>query len=172
MMQKIKCIRSNRKTLALTVDDDLQIVVRAPFALPEDAVWQFVQKHQSWIERSIEKKRAYLEAHPPLRPDEVESLRRKAKQVLPDRVRYYSAAMGVVPTGLKITSAKKRFGSCSSKNSLCFSLYLMQYPDAAIDYVVVHELAHIRHHNHSAAFYSFVASVLPDYKAREQLLKQ
>ena len=48
----------------------------------------------------------------------------------------------------------------------------MQYPAAAIDYVVVHELAHIRHHDHSPAFYRFVASVMPDYKARAALLRQ
>ena len=85
---------------------------------------------------------------------------------------HYAAIMGVVPTGIKITSAKTRFGSCSSKNSLCFSLYLMAYPDRAIDYVVVHELAHIRQKNHSPAFYAEVAKVMPDYKERVKLLKQ
>ena len=80
--------------------------------------------------------------------------------------------LGVTPTGIKITSAKKRFGSCNGKNSICFSLYLMQYPQAAIDYVVVHELCHIRHHDHSPAFYRLVESVLPDYKERERLLRR
>jgi predicted metal-dependent hydrolase len=72
---------------------------------------------------------------------------------------------------VKITGAKKRFGSCSSQNGLCFSWRLMGYPEEAIDYVVVHELAHIAHRNHGSGFYSLVASVLPDYKARRALLK-
>ena len=65
----------------------------------------------------------------------------------------------------------KGWGSCSGKNSISFSWRLMQYPEAAIDYVVVHELAHIRHHNHSAAFYSFVEKILPDYRERARLLR-
>ena len=84
---------------------------------------------------------------------------------------HYAEWMGVTPTGVKITGAKTRFGSCSAKNSLCFSLYLMAYPDAAVDYVVVHELAHIRHKNHSPAFYAEVARVMPDYRERRKLLK-
>ena len=90
---------------------------------------------------------------------------------MPKRVEYYSVLMNVKPTGIKITSAKKRFGSCSGKNSICFSYYLMLYPKEAVDYVVVHELAHIRHHNHSKDFYNFVSEFMPDYKEREKLLK-
>ena len=72
---------------------------------------------------------------------------------------------------MKITSARTRFGSCSSKGSVCFSLYLMRYPAAAIDAVVVHELSHLRHHDHSPAFYAEVERWLPDYREREKLLK-
>ena len=104
--------------------------------------------------------------------DVTHEMRRRAKAELPPRVAYYSQILGVAPTGIKITSAKKRFGSCNGKNSICFSLYLMQYPQAAIDYVVVHELCHIRHHDHSPAFYRLVESVLPDYKERERLLRR
>lgn len=90
---------------------------------------------------------------------------------MPERVDYYSRLMNVKPTGIKITSAKKRFGSCSGKNSICFLYYLMLYPKEAVDYVVVHELAHVRHHNHSKDFYNFVSEFMPDYKEREKLLK-
>lgn len=79
--------------------------------------------------------------------------------------------MNLYPTALKITSAKTRFGSCSGKDSICFSYLLMRYPDEAIDYVVVHELAHIKHKNHSKAFYTLIEKYLPDYKEREKLLK-
>ena len=79
--------------------------------------------------------------------------------------------MELKPAGIKITSAQKRFGSCSGKNSICYSWRLMLYPPEAIDYVVVHELAHIVHKNHSAKFYALVAKYLPDYKERENLLR-
>ena len=64
------------------------------------------------------------------------------------------------------------FGSCSGKNRLSFSLYLMAYPETAIEYVVVHELAHIRHHDHSPAFYREVEAYLPDWRARRALLRR
>mgnify|MGYP000174709420 CR=1 FL=1 len=80
--------------------------------------------------------------------------------------------MGLVPAGIKITSARTRFGSCSGKNSICFSWRLMLYPPEAIDYVIVHELAHIRHHDHSPAFYREVEAYLPDWRARRALLRR
>ena len=76
------------------------------------------------------------------------------------------------PTGITVTGAQTRFGSCSPKNRLCFSFRLMDYPMAAIEYVVVHELAHIRHKNHGPDFYKEIAAVLPDWQARRQLLKR
>ena len=77
--------------------------------------------------------------------------------------------MGVEPTCIKINSAKKRYGSCSGKNSLNFSLYLMDKDERFIDYVVVHELAHIVHHNHSKEFYALIEKYMPDYKERKKL---
>ena len=79
--------------------------------------------------------------------------------------------MGVSPTGIKITTARKRYGSCSGKNSLCFSCFLMEYPEEAVDLVVVHELCHIREKNHGPRFYALLEHYLPDYKERKKLLK-
>ena len=97
---------------------------------------------------------------------------RRAKEILPPKVAHYAALLGVEPTGLTVTSARTRFGSCSGKNRLSFSWRLMDYPEEAIDYVVVHELCHIRHHDHSPAFYDLIASVMPDHKARRALLRK
>ena len=80
--------------------------------------------------------------------------------------------MGLYPTQVRVTGAKTRFGSCSSQGHICFSWRLMQYPEEAIDYVVVHELAHLKHMNHSPAFHALVASVLPDHKQRRALLRK
>ena len=80
--------------------------------------------------------------------------------------------MGVRPTGIRITAARTRFGSCSAKNRLCFSWRLMDYPDAVIDYVVVHELAHIVHKNHGPRFWELVERYMPDYKRRRAMLRE
>ena len=164
-------IRSSRRTMALEITRDGRLLVRAPQRASQAVIDRFVASHADWIAAHLEKQRQRAQAHPPLTEDEIAALRQKARDILPGRVAHYAERMGVTPTGVKITGAKTRFGSCSAKNSLCFSLYLMAYPDAAVDYVVVHELAHIRHKNHSPAFYAEVARVMPDYRERRKLLK-
>lgn len=164
-------VRSRRRTVALEVTREGRVLVRAPLRMPQGEIKRFVASHAAWLEKAQAKVTARQAAHPPLTEQETAALRQRAKELLPDRVAHYAAIMGVTPTSVKITSARTRFGSCSGKNGICFSLYLMQYPEEAIDYVVVHELAHIRRHDHSAAFYAEVAKVLPDYKERMKLLK-
>ena len=79
--------------------------------------------------------------------------------------------MGLKYNSVRINGAKTRFGSCSAKKNISYSYRLMAYPEEAIDYVVVHELAHLVEMNHSPRFYNVIARVLPDYKARKRLLK-
>ena len=164
-------VRSRRRTVALEVTREGRVLVRAPLRMTQGEIDRFVAAHADWLEKAKAKVAARPAAHPPLTEAEIAALRQRAKEVLPGKVVHYAAIMGVVPTSVKITAARTRFGSCSGKNGICFSLYLMQYPEEAIDYVVVHELAHIRHHDHSSAFYAEVAKVMPDYRARMKLLK-
>ena len=114
---------------------------------------------------------AWLAAHPEPTAEEEARLRTLAREALPRREAHFAALMGVEPAGVRITSARTRFGSCSGRNSLCFSWRLMAYPPEAVDYVVVHELAHITVKNHSPAFYRVVERYLPDWRQRRELLK-
>lgn len=164
-------IYEKRKTVSLKVASDLSVVVKAPRGLSRAEIDRFVSAHKLWIEKAKARQEKRTEAENALTNERIAELRACAAEIIPKRVAFYAKVMGVQPTGIKITSAKTRFGSCSGKNSLCFSWRLMLYPPEAVDYVVVHELAHIREKNHSPAFYAVVAAVLPDYKAREQLLK-
>ncbi len=164
-------IRAKRRTMSLQLDRDGHAVVRAPYGVKKEFIDRFVAEHEGWLTRAREKQQARHLAHPEPTNEERKALIARAKEYLPMRVDYWSGIMGLTPAGLKITSARTRFGSCSGKNSLCFSWRLMQYPREAIDYVVVHELAHIRHKNHSRAFYQEVARYLPDYAAREAKLR-
>ena len=168
-MNKLVVIKSNRKSISLSINDNLDAVIRAPYAVDEGEIKNFVQTNKGWIEQATVRKQKQLDRLN-VTDEEIERLKSLAKEIIPERVEYFSKIMGLTPTGIKITSAKKRFGSCNSKNSLCFSYYLVAYPPEAIDYVVVHELAHIRHHNHSREFYSLIEQYLPDYKSREKLL--
>lgn len=166
-------IRSDRKTLAIEIRASGELIVRAPRRCSVSQIEQFLSEKQDWItaHKALAAERAALPERQPVSPEERQKLFSEAEKVIPERVRYWSGIMGLVPTGIRITGAEKRFGSCSSENSLCFSYRLMRYPAEAVDYVVVHELAHIRHHDHSKAFYALVARYLPDYREREDILR-
>ncbi len=106
------------------------------------------------------------------KPELISLYRRLAAELIRNRVEEYAPRVGVQPSGVKITSPKTRWGSCSGNDRLCFNWKLVFAPLAAVDYVVVHELCHIRHHNHAPRFWAAVAEVLPDYKKREKILQE
>lgn len=171
-MTEYTLVRSARKTLAIEITRTGEVVVRAPRRAAKARIEAFVAQHAGWIAAHQAKQLERLAAHP--EPDEAEraALIARAKAELPGKVAHYAAVMGLYPTGITITSARTRFGSCSGKNRLSFSWRLMQYPDEAVDYVVVHELAHIAHKNHGPDFHACVAAVLPDHKERRALLRR
>jgi predicted metal-dependent hydrolase len=98
--------------------------------------------------------------------------RQRAADYIPARVSYYSHVLGLSCTAIRISHAVCRWGSCSSENRLFFSWRCIMAPKSAIDYVVVHELAHIRHKNHSPTFWNLVASVMPSYKDQQRWLRE
>lgn len=167
-----KLIRSNRKTISIEIVSGGTVLVRAPLNAKKEAVERFVQKYEKWAEERIERVLEREKNHPEPDEEKQKQLRQEAREKIVPLVEKYAQEMGVVHSGIKITSAKKRFGSCSDKNSLCFSWRLMLYPAEAIEYVVVHELAHIKHKDHSREFYAFVERFMPDYKERQNLLRK
>lgn len=171
-MYEYKLIRSKRKTISLSIDDNCRIVVRAPMRMPQKEIDDMVTRHTRWIERHMPAAEKRMRNLLLITPEKIAELTEHAKAEIPPRVEHFARLMGVEPTGIKITAARKRFGSCSGKNSLCFSCLLMMYPPEAVDCVVVHELAHIKHHNHSVAFYDYIYRYMPDYREREKLLRR
>lgn len=161
-------LRSSRKTLAVQVKADGSVIVRCPFGTTESAVHDAVERHKEWIINAINTVGKRREKYPEPTREEENELIKRAKEALPEKVRRYAEIMGVTPTKISVTRAKTRFGSCSGKNAISFSCRLMMYPDEFVDYVVVHELAHIKQHNHSAAFWREVEKVLPDWKTRKK----
>nr|WP_297176951.1 M48 family metallopeptidase [uncultured Agathobaculum sp.] len=171
-MEGFEVIRSRRRTMAVEVTREGRVLVRVPLRTSDAAVRRFVADQTAWIEKAKARQRARLEAHPEPDAARSEQLLHRACQELPPKVAAYAQRMGLRPTGITITSARTRFGSCSPKNRLCFSWRLMDYPEEAIDYVVVHELAHIVHKNHGPQFWALVEQYMPDYRARRDLLRE
>lgn len=171
-MPNYTVIYSERSTMELQITRDAKVVVRAPRFTSNKQIRAFVREHRDWVERNLAQRVAWNEAHPEPDSEEEARLRTLAGKEIPGRVAYYASLMGVEPAGVRITSARTRFGSCSGKDRLCFSWRVMAYPMEAVDYVVVHELSHILFKNHSADFYRCIESVLPDWKQRRELLKR
>ncbi len=163
-------IRSSRKTVGLQIKDG-KVIVRAPRRLPKAAIDAFVLKHADWIKTHLAKAKA-AQGAPKLTENELAELAKAAKQVIPARVAHYASLLGVEYGRITIRTQKTRWGSCSSQGNLNFNCLLMLAPPEVLDSVVVHELCHRKHMNHSKAFYAEIARVMPDYKVRHAWLKQ
>ena len=166
-----KVIYSERRTISISIKDE-QVIVKAPYKATDAQIDNIVESHLDWINKHLHIQRERRINQGNLTDEKIKFLRKAAKNVLPIKTKYYAGIMGLNYGRITITGAKTRFGSCSAKGNISFSYLLMQYPDEAIDYVVVHELAHLREMNHSSRFYKIVESVLPDYKERRKLLKK
>lgn len=168
----VEVIRSRRKTISLSVEKDLRVVVRSPRFLSQSSVDAFVDKHRQWIEKNIALQRERLQNARQFSPEEIVTLKMQTRSFAEAGFQKYAPMMGVRPAGLKITSAVTRWGSCSPENRICFSYRVALLPKEAAEYIVVHELAHIREKNHGPRFYEQVRRILPDYKDRIAALKQ
>ena len=174
---KVTVIRSNRKTVAIQVNSDLSVTVRAPRSVSEKDIEEILKKKEAWISKHIEKikeTKERVEAEPTekLTREKVIALAEEALKVIPERVEYFAKVIGVTYGKITVRNQKTRWGSCSSKGNLNFNCLLMLAPPEVLDYVVVHELCHRKQMNHSKAFWLEGEKVLPDYKEARKWLKE
>ena len=173
----VKIIRSNRKTAAIQVNSDLSITVRAPHFASEKDIEEILMKKEAWISKHIEeiktrKKRFESESTDKFTPEKIKLLADKALEVIPMRVEYFANIMGVTYGNITIRNQKTRWGSCSSEKNLNFNWKLILAPPEVLDYVVVHELCHLKEMNHSKAFWDEVGKVMPEYETYKLWLKE
>lgn len=172
---QVKIIRTARKTISLSLDENLDVLVRVPYFVSDRDVMRLVEKKADWINkhRNAHKHRSgQMAAVERLTAEQLERLAEEAKAYLPQRVRYYAGKMSVSYGRITIRNQRTRWGSCSGKGNLNFNCLLMLMPEAVIDYVVVHELCHRIEMNHSKRFWDQVARVLPDYRSQKDWLRQ
>ena len=193
--------RSNRRTLALTLDRQGRLIAHAPLRMPLRTIEAFILEKQDWIARKRQELSAaesrtcgfsleeggcipYLGGRVRISYDSVRRatmqdgvltlprtgrpaqhvlnwLAEQARRELPSYVEKWSKRMNVYPTALSFGYAKARYGSMTSEGRMRLNVALMHFPPQHIDYVVVHELAHRVHPDHSPAFHAYVESVLP-----------
>lgn len=169
----IQLIRSRRKSIGIQVKPDGRIIVRAPLMMPRSEIDRFVSDSSGWIEKQLARLRKAQAAIPinKLSDDELDALRKKAKQVIPARVEHYARLLGVSYGRITIRCQHTKWGSCSSAGNLNFNCLLMLAPDEVIDSVVVHELCHRLEMNHSQRFYAHVTRVFPQYQQCRRWLR-
>ena len=215
MSSSPKIVRSKRKTIALIVQPNGELLVRAPQRATQRQINAMLEKHAEWIA----KKQAEVKARPVVNPPrqlvagekffflgqqyslEIVNLtkpalrlngnfqlsksvqgeakahfekwyKKEARHIFNERVAFYAEKHGFDVKQVKLSSARTRWGSCSSKGYINLTWRLVMAPLEIIDYVVVHELCHLREANHSSAFWAQVAAIVPDYKSRRKWLKE
>jgi predicted metal-dependent hydrolase len=210
-----RLVRTRRKTMALVIERDGSLTVRAPLRMAEGRIRDFVEGHAGWITKNQARVRASLPAapkrfvegetflflgqaypltivsrqrpalkfdgttfrlakssHPRAQEVLVRWYKEQATLLLFERVLLLAGRHGFRYQKIRISSARTRWGSCSSLGTLSFTYRLVMAPPEVVDYVVLHELVHTRVRNHSKTFWNRLGALMPDYKTRLGWLKK
>lgn len=166
--------RASLRRISLSVNSKGKVRVTAPKLVPKKVIEKFVQSKHEWIEGVLAKIRMHVRtqniASVPARS--YHSNKARAKKIISERVKHFAHLHGFSFKRISIKNTSSRWGSCSTKENLNFNYKLIFLSGTLLDYVVVHELCHLRHHNHSASFWKEVGAILPDYRVRERELKK
>ena len=163
-----KVIRSDRKTIALQMMPDGALIVRCPQKMPDAQIRKFVGSKVAWIQKHLQDKQQL----PKFTAQQLQAMGEEAAQAVSARASYFAPVLGVTYKRITIRTQRTRWGSCSGEGNLNFNRLLSLMPPAVLDYVVVHELCHLKEMNHSTKFWALVESILPDYRQCKKWLKE
>lgn len=211
-MNPNKIIRSKRKTLSLTINENAELIIRAPKRLSIEKIQDFINEKENWINRkkrlienqikdvtSNHNKLLYLGNLFPINVEqnaskelfftgeefiansiEPDSLslsikkwyKNKFREIALPRVAYFANKHNLMVNQVRIKNQKTMWGSCSSKNNINLNYLLLMAPMGVIDYVIVHELVHTIHRNHSTDFWDSVESIMPEFQEHKRWLQK
>lgn len=161
MLGMIECVRSLRaRSIRLVVRRDGTLRLTYPIFSSRAKAIAFAESKMEWIERTRQRISQRTAQYPTITPSEVERLRREARVYVPATLARLAQQHGFKYTSLRISSAHTRWGSCSGRNGISISLFVMLLPEHLREFILLHELCHTRHHNHSAAFHTLLDSLL------------
>lgn len=168
---------SDRRSFSISISPAEGLVLRVPLHTSDREIRRLLLEKQHWIITKYLKIQEQEKNRPTSDLTDVQrdALQKRyidaAKEYIPMRVSYFNQYTGGTYRRITIRDQKTRWGSCSAKGTLSFNWRLMLAPPAILDYVVVHELCHLTHMNHSAAFWAAVEAVCPDYRTCRKWLK-
>jgi len=167
--------KSCRRSISVKVSSDETVLVKAPIGTSTRTVEEFLLSKKEWITSQLQK---VAQENKKVRelgiytPEQLKQIHKKAKELIPQRVDYYAKLGNISYNQIFIRLQKTRWGSCSVDGNLNFNCLLVLMPLEVLDSVVVHELCHRHHMDHSKAFYNEVLSLYPEYKKWNKWLKQ
>ena len=167
--------KSRRRSISVSVMTDNRVLVKAPYGTSKRTVQEFLLSKKDWITKHLEKQNREKEkaaALGVLNDEEVRKIKRQAKKIIPERVAYWAEKIGVTYGRISIRLQSSRWGSCAQNGNLNFNCLLVLMPGEILDSVVVHELCHRRHMNHSKEFYEEIYRVFPEYDRCNKWLKE
>jgi predicted metal-dependent hydrolase len=166
--------RTNRrsKRIRLAIYPGGEIIVTTPPRLTDDLIHQFIRHKSKWILSKLD----YLQKFPvqstTVTAKEYKEYKTKALGIAMDRLAYFNSFYGLKYANVTIKNHKTLWGSCSRQGNLNFNYKIALIPQRFSDYVIVHELCHLKEFNHSQRFWDLVAQTIPDYKAIRKELKR
>lgn len=170
---KLLIVKQHRKSISIKIRNSSLIEVHAPFGIEDKDIDAFVEKHGDWINAKLAEMK---EAESALNSIDVASKAEfdekieLAKKIIPEKCAYYADMIGVDYGRITLKAQKTLFGSCSAAGNLNFNIALMFAPERVLDYVIIHELCHLKEMNHSVDFWHEVEKVMKDYKVERQWL--
>lgn len=153
-IEVVRSRKARRISLRVTATGEVRLTI--PWWQPRGLALRWAEGRREWIEAALERQKRKKEAHPPLSDEQVEALRKVAKEKLPRMLAEAASRTGLTYNKVTVRKAHTRWGSCTREGNVSLSLYLAALPDELIDYVCVHELCHTIHPNHSPAFHALV----------------
>ena len=210
-MTPYKVIRSNRRTLSISINENAELIVRAPHLLSMNIIHDFINEKKKWVNKqqkiinnrlsdsAFDKDMALMlgSLYPiKIKTDQSEKLtfngeeflvyssdqelihsslkkwyKKKFREVAIPRLTYFADQYNLSVNQVRIKEQKTLWGSCSSRNNINLNYLLIMAPMNVIDYVIIHELAHTTHRNHSSHFWKTVESMMPNFKEAKTWLK-
>ena len=150
------------RAMSIRVHPVKGVTVTMPAAVPYLVARAFFMTRRDWVIATIAKQKEKFGDVAAPSPDEIESMRRKAKAELPPRLAEFAARYGFIYNRVAIKHNTSNWGSCSTKANINLNLNIVRLPKVLQDYVLLHELCHLRHHDHGHAFHLLLENVLTD----------
>ena len=150
----VRSWRARRITLSVRPSGEVRLTY--PRMVSKARALEFLESRVEWVEQSRRRLAERISPAPEYTPDQIEQMHREAKTLLPARVEFWAQKFGFKYGRVTIRASRSKWGSCSGENNISLSLFLMALPEHLRDYVIIHELCHTVHHNHSASFHSLV----------------